>query len=597
MPAPDSVLPAPLPFSTVAFGMSRSLLSERDIILAIALLAAPLVVHLIARLGGLDFGAGADPGGTLWSLLVFLAGWAPLVGGWVLVWRSAAVLHEAAGRLRRLADGGGGGTAGAEFGAGMVASGTDAGLMAVVALLERAERDWRRTAAERLGAVDRIIEALPDPLIAVDDQRRVLRANAAARRLLGEGLGDATADRDLATLLRHPGVLEAVDAARLGGAERDTEFTLAGPIECTYSVRVRALAGPTADEAGAAPKVSGNAAPPPVTGAAAPLPVGVALPLRTAGSGAAPSKGNGGRSVLLLFHDQTAAKRTDQMRADFVANASHELRTPLTSVIGFIETLRGPARDDAEAREKFLGIMHEQATRMARLIRDLMSLSRIEVDEHTPPTEPVALDQEARTIAAAFELKAEARRVRLCLEIADHLPPVLGDRDQLAQVFQNLISNAIKYAYENTDVTVALRCAETDVPGLATLPAGLVARLAGAPAFGRRRPPMVALSVRDHGEGIERRHLARLTERFYRVDPARSRILGGTGLGLAIVKHIVNRHRGRLAIESEPGKGSTFTVYLPAAISPAAVGHSEKKGGTGGPVRPPSSGVRGAKAP
>jgi two-component system phosphate regulon sensor histidine kinase PhoR len=263
--------------------------------------------------------------------------------------------------------------------------------------------------------------------------------------------------------------------------------------------------------------------------------------------------------VLLLLHDISTVKRSEQQRADFVANASHELRTPLATLTGFIETLRGPARNDPAAHERFLAIMHDQASRMGRLVDDLLSLSRIELDEHTRPTQQVDVVRCAGAAVAAFELKAAARRVRLRVIADDGLPKILGDADQLAQVMQNLISNAIKYTLEQTEITVTIALTEAVPAGGALVP----------PVAGRRavRPPpqLISIAVTDHGEGIARTHLPRLTERFYRVDPARSRALGGTGLGLAIVKHILNRHRGRLTIDSEVGRGSTFTVWLPVA--------------------------------
>jgi two-component system phosphate regulon sensor histidine kinase PhoR len=247
---------------------------------------------------------------------------------------------------------------------------------------------------------------------------------------------------------------------------------------------------------------------------------------------------------MLTFHDITAIKRSEQMRADFVANASHELRTPLSTLIGFIETLRGPARDDPAARDRFLAIMEEQAGRMSRLINDLLSLSRIELDEHTLPAGQVDLLAVVRAVVDTLEMQADAKNMKIVLQAPEALPPVTGDPDQLTQVFQNLVDNAIKYARAGTEVTVS-----------ATGPDG-------------QRRGHVSVAVRDCGDGIARNHLPRLTERFYRVDPARSRALGGTGLGLAIAKHIVSRHRGRLSIDSEVGKGSVFTVTLPAA--PAA---------------------------
>jgi two-component system phosphate regulon sensor histidine kinase PhoR len=240
-------------------------------------------------------------------------------------------------------------------------------------------------------------------------------------------------------------------------------------------------------------------------------------------------------AALIMMLDITPVLRTEQLRADFVANVSHELRTPLTSLIGFIETLRGPARDDMEAQARFLGIMQEQADRMYRLIADLLSLSRIEMEEHSVPRGRVDLPLIAQKVSDGLAIKARDRNMKVVIEAPANLPPVAGDEDQLTQVLQNLIDNALKYGEQNTDVHV-----RAAVNG-----------------------EMVELSVRDHGQGIPREHLPRLTERFYRVDAARSREMGGTGLGLAIVKHIVNRHRGKLTITSKPSYGSTFTISFP----------------------------------
>jgi two-component system phosphate regulon sensor histidine kinase PhoR len=226
------------------------------------------------------------------------------------------------------------------------------------------------------------------------------------------------------------------------------------------------------------------------------------------------------------------------MRADFVANASHELKTPIAGLLGFIETLRGPARDDPAARERFLGIMAEQAERMRRLVDDLLMLSRIEQHEHARPDAAVDVGRVLASVQDLLQLKASSRKVAVELAVAPELPRAVGDHDELIIVFQNLVDNAIKYARPATTV-----------------------RIAAEPLGGDR----VSVSVSDEGDGIPAAHLPRLTERFYRVDTARSRQLGGTGLGLAIVKHVVNRHRGRLDIRSTPGKGSIFTVTLPAA--------------------------------
>ena len=237
------------------------------------------------------------------------------------------------------------------------------------------------------------------------------------------------------------------------------------------------------------------------------------------------------------------------MRADFIANAGHELKTPLAALIGFIETLLGPARDDDAARERFMTIMHEQARRMARLVDDLLSLSRIELNEHVAPTDRVALAPVIEEVARGLELRAAERGIRIVHRLPPDLPEVQGERDELVQVFQNLLDNAIKYARPHSEITITGSLGPDSASGTASGTASAQVRVA----------------VADQGEGIAGEHLPRLTERFYRIDTARSRELGGTGLGLAIVKHLVNRHRGRIEIASRLGQGSTFTVCLRAA--------------------------------
>ncbi|MBU6497954.1 MAG: two-component sensor histidine kinase [Rhodospirillales bacterium] len=272
------------------------------------------------------------------------------------------------------------------------------------------------------------------------------------------------------------------------------------------------------------------------------LPVPVARAVQAMAIYLDPALADGGQALLVLS-DRTRERAVERMRADFVANASHELRTPLASLIGFIATLRGPAADDPPAQQRFLAIMDEQAERMNRLIDDLLSLSRIELVEHQAPSEPVDVAALAERIAAGFEPRIAARRQRLELAIAGDLGTIPADADQLAQVLGNLLDNAIKYGRDEG-----------------------VVRLSVAAAAGGRWParPGVTLAVTDDGPGIPRAHVPRLTERFYRVDQGRSRAAGGTGLGLAIVKHIVNHHRGQLAIDSDAGSGASFTVWLPA---------------------------------
>jgi len=252
--------------------------------------------------------------------------------------------------------------------------------------------------------------------------------------------------------------------------------------------------------------------------------------------------GADGRSdiLLLTFNDLTPLRRVEEMRADFVANASHELRTPLAALLGFIETLQGPAKADATAREKFLGIMKAQATRMARLIDDLLSLSRIELNAHLPPSTPVDLAMIVRQVVDGLQTLARDREVDIRVATPEAPVIVLADRDELIRALENLVENALKYGSAGKRVDIAL-----------------------APGHTRGDAPEARLSVRDYGPGIPPEHLPRLTERFYRVDVADSRQQGGTGLGLALVKHVLNRHGGRLSIESTLGQGARFTMHLP----------------------------------
>jgi two-component system phosphate regulon sensor histidine kinase PhoR len=239
--------------------------------------------------------------------------------------------------------------------------------------------------------------------------------------------------------------------------------------------------------------------------------------------------------LLVTFNDLTPLRRADEMRADFVANASHELRTPLASLLGFVETLQGAAKDDAPAREKFLSIMRAQATRMARLIDDLLSLSRIELNAHLVPDTPVALGLIVRQVVDGLQMLARDRGVEIAVTVPSEPVVVLGDRDELVRALENLVENALKYGASGKRVEVTLVRADAEAQ----------------------------LTVRDHGPGIPPEHLPRLTERFYRVDVTDSRAQGGTGLGLALVKHILNRHGGRLTIESKPGEGASFRMRLP----------------------------------
>ena len=247
----------------------------------------------------------------------------------------------------------------------------------------------------------------------------------------------------------------------------------------------------------------------------------------------------GSGRILVTFLDITQARLTERMRVDFVANASHELRTPLATLVGFIETLQGPAADDAAARQRFLDIMASEAGRMARLIDDLLSLSRIELDKYVRPQTATPLAPLVADVARTLAMRLESDERQLHIDLPADLPDVIADRDQILQVLHNLISNAQKYGRTGTPITVAVQ----HEPG---------------------ETPRVRISVTDQGEGIPPEFLPRLTERFYRVDTSRSRSLGGTGLGLAIAKHIIERHRGVLEITSEVGQGTRVSFTLPA---------------------------------
>ena len=340
-----------------------------------------------------------------------------------------------------------------------------------------------------------IVANLPDPVIALDRDGRVLALNEHARALapaLRQG-------EPVSLALRMPELIEAVARALAAGEEQRIQYSERVPLERSFETIImpvkREPASPAAD------------------------------------------------LILLTFHDLTPLRRVEDMRADFVANASHELRTPLAALLGFIETLQGTARDDAKARERFLAIMQEQARRMARLIDDLLSLSRIELNAHRRPDTAVDLVPIVRQVVDGLETLARDRGVTVNVEAANALT-VLGDHDELVRLFENLVENALKYGASGKRVDVVLTHAMT-VEG----------------------DPEAQVSVRDYGPGIAPEHLPRLTERFYRVDVRESRAQGGTGLGLALVKHILNRHRGRLSIESQPGNGATFKIHLPIAAT------------------------------
>jgi two-component system, OmpR family, phosphate regulon sensor histidine kinase PhoR len=358
-----------------------------------------------------------------------------------------------------------------------------------------AEQRERRAETDRLLAT--LLDALPDPLLLVGRERTVVGANKAAVALFGH----RPVEKPIEASLRDPGLLAAIDEALEDHGEAQLTIQLPGPPSRAFGILV--------------------------------------VPVRLRGQAAA----------LVGLRELTEQLMIERMRSDFVANASHELRTPLTALRGFIDTLAGPARDDPEARERFLQTMADEAARMSRLVDDLLSLSRIEQTEHQPPSVQVDLVDCLRSVVRSLRGYAEECNATLDLQLVEPLPAVTADRDQLVQLLTNLIDNAIKYGGSAGEATIRAEHVRAAPPG-------------AGPLTGRGA---VRVVVRDRGPGIARQHLPRVTERFFRVDPGRSRQLGGTGLGLAIVKHILRRHRGHLLIESELGQGTTVTVYLPAA--------------------------------
>jgi two-component system, OmpR family, phosphate regulon sensor histidine kinase PhoR len=342
-------------------------------------------------------------------------------------------------------------------------------------------------------AVSAIVAGMPDPAVLLDRAGRVIHLNAAAAEL-----APALRRNELAQFaLRSPEIITALREAIATTEPRRASYLDHVPVDRWMELIITPVPVPT-------------------------------------------MFGGVDKCMLMTFHDQTPLRRVEEMRADFVANASHELRTPLAALSGFIDTLQGPAKDDPKARERFLSIMHVQATRMARLIDDLLSLSRVELSAHVRPDTLVDVVPIIRQVADGLEPLARERQVVVDIDLPQIPVPIAGDREELLRLFENLIENALKYGASGGRIVVSL-----------------ISTMSGDGT------PEVRVLVRDFGPGIAPEHLPRLTERFYRVDVGDSRAQGGTGLGLSLVKHILNRHRGRLLIESVPKSGATFTACFP----------------------------------
>jgi len=349
----------------------------------------------------------------------------------------------------------------------------------------------RALVEERLSA---LLDAIVSPAILIDHRGNIVRTNLVAR----DSFAGLRNGHPFSFAIRAPAIGTALSELLALAEETRAEFVERIPVERSFSVLMRRLAGARAVD--------------------------------------------GAPFALILFTETTAARRIETMRGDFVANASHELRTPLASILGFIETLQGPARNDEAARRNFLTIMERQARRMSRLIDDLLSLSRIEMKAHILPSDRIDLALVLRSVCDAMGGLARDRSVTIDASFPEGQDfSTIGDRDELVRVFENLIENATKYGQSGGKVDLALSRMTDGVIG-----------------------PAIAVTVRDYGPGIAEEHLPRLTERFYRVDAGESRMQGGTGLGLAIVKHIVSRHRGRLVLRSKPGEGLEAVVILPA---------------------------------
>jgi two-component system, OmpR family, phosphate regulon sensor histidine kinase PhoR len=360
--------------------------------------------------------------------------------------------------------------------------------------------ETRRVNPVESAAVAAVVAGMPDPAVLLDRAGRVIHLNAAAAQL-----APALRRNELAQFaLRSPEIITALRESIATTEPRRATYLDHVPVDRWMELTITPVPVPT-------------------------------------------TFGGADKCMLMTFHDQTPLRRVEEMRADFVANASHELRTPLAALSGFIDTLQGQAKDDPKARERFLGIMHNQATRMARLIDDLLSLSRVELSAHVRPDTLVDLLPIILQVADGLEPLARERQVEVETQLPETPVLIAGDREELLRLFENLIENALKYGASGGRVIVSLTSSSA--------PDGT---------------QEIRVLVRDFGPGIAPEHLPRLTERFYRVDVGDSRSQGGTGLGLSLVKHILNRHRGRLLIESVPKQGATFAACFPQG-KPAAL--------------------------
>ncbi|WP_321389643.1 sensor histidine kinase [Emcibacter sp.] len=358
------------------------------------------------------------------------------------------------------------------------------------------EHESRDTRASQF-LLTNIMENLTDPFLLLDSRKRILMANKSAINMLGTDI----LRKDISLFIRNHDVNDAIRKTISTGSSQTVEYLHGNVVPRNMLVRLHAL------------DIQGNEENP-----------------------------ENKRYIFLSIYDITLIKQAEQMRVDFVANASHELRTPLASILGFVETLQGPAKNDLPAQERFLRIMHDEASRMTRLVDDLLSLSKIEREAHIPPEGNVHLPTLVSSVLETLDMRLKERNMTVNISNPDNVDNVVGDFDQLTQVVQNLLDNAIKYGRENTAIDIVLKKHISDFP---------------------IHEESVSFAITNRGNGIPPEHIPRLMERFYRVDTARSRSLGGTGLGLAIVKHIIQRHKGHILFESEVNEYTRVTVTLP----------------------------------
>ena len=367
-------------------------------------------------------------------------------------------------------------------------------------------------------SIEPFIKALPLPALLISQDTQIVATNSHAQALFRF---ESPSPAFSMAMLRQPDLLAAAERVGRDGANERVEFTQHGDSE-VWMAHIR------------------------------------------------PGPGQG--SVIMVFEDLTAVRRAERARADFLANASHELRTPLTAIGGFIETMRGPAKDDKEAWEGFLEIMGQQTERMKRLVSDLLSLSRIEFSEHRAPKTQVEIGKLARDASQALLPIAKESGIKLHFDTPDMEIFAIADDHEIAQVIQNLASNAIKYARADGEVQIVVGVSDTmtEAAHACSRQSNAARRALLLKPYASGGVPAVWVRVTDDGEGISESHLPRLGERFYRVDESRGGKIEGTGLGLAIVKHIMARHRGGLAVESLEGHGTTFGIWMPRLVNDAS---------------------------